>query len=185
MASIICVMYGRTKYAPFARSALCSWSRRFIRPRITHGWFSCQVQCLSNISYTYHPHLNVLALAPKLTPRLRLRLRDLAHWDGVGATVVWTAWCARIVIHLHHRLLFAVAGNGSSNMARALWENRERPPDKPKKGHRDGPLLSRNRSIWVVLPQQNLRTFFVTFFGPLPRKNWDSVWVARTMKLWN
>ena len=33
VASIICVMHGRMKRAPVARSAACSWDRRSIRPR--------------------------------------------------------------------------------------------------------------------------------------------------------
>ena len=36
VASILCVMHGRMKRVPVARSAVCSWDRRSIRPRMTH-----------------------------------------------------------------------------------------------------------------------------------------------------
>ena len=56
-------------------------------------------RCLSVTSTPSNTHLNVegfsAALARKFPPFLRLRFRDIAQWNNVGATVLLIAWSVR------------------------------------------------------------------------------------------
>ena len=63
---------------------------------------------------------------------------------------------------LHQKILFAVAGNGSSNVARAPGREAQRGPQTSLKmgSPKAGGLTSRNRSIWVVFLPDNFQDLF-------------------------